>query len=301
MKPSLVVLAAGMGSRYGGLKQIDPVGPSGESIIDYSIFDAIRAGFGKIVFVIRRDIETQFKNSIGSKFEKLIPVHYVYQELDQVPDGFSVPDDRVKPWGTGHAILMAKSMVNGPFAVINSDDFYAKSAFELISDYLTKANDGTYSDYSMVGFILKNTLSKFGSVSRGVCCSDEKNNLIDVVERTDIFGEGNDIYYKDGDTKVSILENEVVSMNMWGFTPSIFTYLENMFKDFLLNHGCELKSEFFIPFVVDELIKSSKAKVHVLKSYDKWFGITYKQDKEFVINSIKKLVEAGDYPVRLYM
>ena len=301
MKPALVVLAAGIGSRYGGLKQIDPVGPSSESIIDYSIFDAIRAGFGKIVFIIRKEIEVAFKESIGDKFKKLVQVEYVYQELNAgLPTGFSVPKDRVKPWGTGHAILMAKEVVDGPFAVINSDDFYGESAFQLISTYLSKAKDTQYLDYSMVGFILKNTLSEFGSVSRGVCTCDSDDNLIDIVERTDIRKEDNKISYVDGDTSYLFSGEEIVSMNMWGFTPSIFEYLEDMFRDFLEKQGGELKSEFFIPFVVDELIKNDVAKVKVLKSFDSWFGITYKDDKPHVIENIKRLVDQGVYPAKLY-
>ena len=300
MKPSLVVLAAGMGSRYGGLKQIDPVGPSGESIIDYSIFDAIRAGFGKIVFIIRKEIESAFRESIGAKFEKLIQIEYVFQELNVLPDGFSVPEGRVKPWGTAHAILMAKDVINGPFAVINSDDFYGKSAFQLISDFLSSAKDIDFADFSMVGFILKNTLSEFGSVSRGVSRCDSASNLVDIVERTDIRKDANKIFYIEEETKYPLIGEEIVSMNMLGFTPSIFKYVEEMFIDFLKSKGSELKSEFYIPYVVDELIKNGKAKVKVLKSYDTWFGITYKEDKPFVVNSIKNLVNEGIYPEKLF-
>ena len=301
MKPSLVVLAAGMGSRYGGLKQIDPVGPSAESIIDYSIFDAIRTGFGKIVFIIRKEIESAFRESIGAKFEKLIQVEYVYQKLGALPEGFSVPEGRVKPWGTAHAILMAKEMVDTPFAVINADDFYGKSAFQLISDYLSSAKDTTdYADFSMVGFILKNTLSDFGSVSRGVSCCDENSNLIEVVERTDIRRNIDRIFYVEEETKYLLTGEEVVSLNMWGFTPSIFNYIEELFINFLKKNGNELKSEFYIPYVVDELIKSNKAKVKVLKSYGSWFGITYKDDKPYVVDSIKSLVDEGIYPDKLF-
>jgi len=300
MKPSLVVLAAGMGSRYGGLKQIDPVGPSGESIIDYSIFDAIRAGFGKIVFIIRKEIESAFRESIGAKFEKLIQVEYVYQELNALPDGFYVPEGRVKPWGTAHAILMGKEVVDGPFAVINSDDFYGKSAFQLISGYLSKAKDTDFADFSMVGFILKNTLSEFGSVSRGVSRCDRDCNLVDIVERTDIGKDDDKIFYVEEETKYPLTGEEIVSMNMLGFTPSIFNYIEEMFIDFLKTKGNELKSEFYIPYVVDELIKNHKAKVKVLKSYDTWFGVTYKEDKPYVINSINDLVKQGIYPGKLF-
>lgn len=300
MKPSLVVLAAGMGSRYGGLKQIDPIGPSGESIIDYSIFDAIRAGFGKVVFIIRKEIESAFRESIGSKFEKLIQVEYVFQELDALPDGFSVPEKRVKPWGTAHAVLMAKDAVDTPFAVINADDFYGKSAFQLISDYLLSAKDTGYADFSMVGFILKNTLSDFGSVSRGVSKCDNNSNLTNIIERTDIRKDKGEIFYIEEETKHSLTGEEVVSLNMWGFTPIMFSYIEEKFIDFLKKRGNELKSEFYIPFVVDELIKCDKTKVKVLKSYGSWFGITYKEDKPYVVNSIKKLVEKGEYPEKLF-
>ncbi len=300
MKPSLVVLAAGMGSRYGGLKQIDPVGPSAESIIDYSIFDAIRTGFGKIVFIIRKEIESAFRESIGAKFEKQIQVEYVYQTLSALPEGFSVPEGRVKPWGTAHAILMAKEMVDTPFAVINADDFYGKSAFQLISDYLSSAKDTDYADFSMVGFILKNTLSDFGSVSRGVSCCDDDSNLIDVVERTDIRKNADRIFYLEDETKYPLTGEEIVSLNMWGFTPSIFNYIEKLFNKFLKKSGNELKSEFYIPYVVDELIKKDKAKVKVLKSYGSWFGITYKEDKPYVVDSIKGLVDKGIYPGKLF-
>ena len=300
MKPSLVVLAAGIGSRYGGLKQIDPIGPSGESIIDYSIFDAVRAGFGKIVFIIRKEIEYAFRESIGNKFERLIQIKYVFQDLNALPNGFSIPKGRVKPWGTAHAVLMAKKAVNEPFAVINADDFYGKSAFQLIADYLFSAKDTDYADFSMVGFILKNTLSDFGSVSRGVSICDDNSNLTDIVERTDIRKEKEKIFYVEGETKYPLTGEEVVSLNMWGFTPVIFNYIEEMFAEFLSTGGNELKSEFYIPFVVDQLIKSNKAKVKVLKSYDSWFGITYKEDKPYVVNSIKKLVGNGEYPEKLF-
>jgi dTDP-glucose pyrophosphorylase len=299
MKPSLVVLAAGMGSRYGGLKQIDPVGPSGESIIDYSIFDAIRAGFGKVVFVIRKEIESVFREKVSSKFKNLIQVEFVYQELNVLPSGFFVPEGRIKPWGTAHAILMAEKVVSNPFAVINSDDFYGKSAFQLISNYLSSAKDTDYADFSMVGFILKNTLSEFGSVSRGVSCCDKKSNLVDITERTNIRKEEDKIFYVEEETKYSLTGEEIVSMNMLGFTPSIFTYIKEMFVEFLETKRNELKSEFYIPYVVDKLIKNNKAKVKVLKSYDSWFGITYKEDKTYVKNNIKELIKQGIYPEKL--
>ena len=314
MKPTLVILAAGMGTRYGGLKQIDPVGPSGESIMDYSVFDAIRAGFGKVVFIIRKDIEAAFKEDIGNKFENLIQVEYVYQELNAgLPGGFSVPKDRVKPWGTGHAILMAKDVVDGPFAVINSDDFYGKSAFVSLCNYLsnyqpTTNNQQSSTDvcqyaptYCMVGFPLKVTLSEFGSVSRGICTHDSENYLTGVVERTEIRKEDDKIFYVDEGNQHLLSGDEIVSTNIWGFTPSIFEYLEKVFEEFLASQGGELKSEFYLPFVVNELIKSDTAKVKILRSSGPWFGVTYKKDKPYLVENIKKLVDQGVYPERLYV
>ncbi|HBM14873.1 MAG TPA: nucleotidyltransferase [Lentisphaeria bacterium] len=302
MELSLVVLAAGMGSRYGGLKQIDPVGPGGESIMDYSIFDAARAGFDKVVFIIRRDIEEEFKKVIGEKYKSIINVEYAFQEKNRLPTGFVCPEDRIKPWGTGHAILMAQEIVKGPFAVINADDFYGKRSFELLASYLKNAKDCQCADYCMIGFILNNTLSSFGYVSRGVCTRDVQSYLVNVKELTHIEPSGNAAKYLNENEKYELLSgNEIVSMNMWGFTESIFHYLESLFKEFLKSEIRNPKSEFYIPFVVDRLIKENEAKVKVLESKDKWFGITYKEDKPEVISKLRSLVDSGVYPSKLYL
>lgn len=301
MELALVVLAAGMGSRYGGLKQIDPVGPGGESIMDYSIYDAARAGFDKVVFVIRHDIESDFKRVIGEKYKSIIKVGYAFQEKTELPKGFVCPEDRVKPWGTGHAILMARDQVKGAFAVINADDFYGKKAFELLASYLKTARDGAFCNYCMTGFILKNTLSVFGYVSRGVCTKDADNYLSNVKELTHIEPSGNGAKFQKEDGKYeALIGSEIVSMNMWGFTESIFTHLENMFADFLKSNINNLKSEFYIPYVVDTLINQKKAKVKILESPERWFGITYKEDKPEVISKIKSLIDNGTYPAKLY-
>ena len=301
MKPTLLVLAAGMGSRYGGLKQLDQVGPNGETIIDYSIFDAIRAGFGKVVFVIRRDIEKAFKEAVGSRYTDKVQVEYAFQQLDALPEGFSLPEGRKKPWGTGQAVMVAKELINEPFAVINGDDFYGRKGFELLADYLCQATDSEQADYCMCGFVLRNTLSDNGTVSRGICELDADGNLREVVEHTKIerHGNGGRSFLPDG-TIVDFSGDEIVSMNMWGFTPSLFENMEEMFIEFLQKHGNEEKSEFFIPLVADTLIKSGKATVKVMKSTDNWFGITYKEDKPQVIENIKQLVEAGEYPAKLF-
>ncbi len=301
MKPTLLVLAAGMGSRYGGLKQLDQVGPNGETIIDYSIFDAIRAGFGKVVFVIRRDIEDAFKSAVGSRYSDKIRVEYAFQQLDALPEGFSVPAGRSKPWGTGHAVLVAKDLINEPFAVINGDDFYGRQGFQLLADYLSTAQDDELADYCMCGFIMRNTLSDNGSVSRGVCTLDSDGNLKEVVEHTKIErnGSGGRSFLPDGST-VDFNGDEIVSMNMWGFTPSLFDNMDEMFVEFLKEHGNEPKSEFFIPLVADTLIKAGKAAVKVMKSNDNWFGITYREDKPQVIASIRQLIADGIYPEQLF-
>ncbi|MBU8902316.1 MAG: hypothetical protein KOO69_06220 [Victivallales bacterium] len=301
MKPTLLVLAAGMGSRYGGLKQLDQVGPSGETIIDYSIFDAIRAGFGKVVFIIRRDIEEAFKTALGSRYEGKIAVDYAFQQIDALPKGFNVPEGREKPWGTGHAVYVAKELINEPFAVINGDDFYGRNGFQLLADYLCQAKDSDKADFSMCGFIMRNTLSDNGSVSRGVCELDFAGNLTEVVEHTKLErnAKAAKSFMKDGSV-IDFSGDEIVSMNMWGFTPSLFDYMDDMFVDFLKESGQEMESEFFIPLVADTLIKQGKATVKVMTSDDEWFGITYKKDKAFVVSSIKKLVEQGIYPNKLF-
>jgi len=300
MKPTLLVLAAGMGSRYGGLKQIDPVGPSGEIIIDYSIFDAMRAGFGKIVFIIRKEIEESFKETIGTRFEGKILVEYAYQELDALPGGFELPAERAKPWGTGHAILAAKNVINEPFAVINADDFYGKSGYQLLADYLSSAKDGEMADFCMVGYILRNTLSEHGSVARGVCGLDSDGNLENVVEMTKIEKVGDSARNAEEGAEKDLTGDEIVSLNLWGFTPSIFVHLENLFVEFLKENINEPKKEFFIPSVVDALIKQGRATVKVLKSSDSWFGITYRDDKPKVVESVNKLVAEGIYPDKLF-
>lgn len=301
MVPTLLVLAAGIGSRYGGLKQIDPVGPNGETIIDYSIYDAIRAGFGRLVFVIRHEIETDFKELIGKKFEGRLAVDYVYQELDMLPDNFTLPSQRVKPWGTGHAILVAAGAIHEPFAVINGDDFYGATSFQRLSDYLQITRDHDLANYAMVGFVLRNTLSEFGSVARGVCQVDEQNFLQHVVELTKIEKEGDRAKYTDAAGQIRPLTgNETVSMNMWGFTPSIFDHLRRQFIDFLRAHQDEAKAEFFIPTVVNTLVSQGQARVKVLSSQDSWFGITYQEDKPYVTRSIRHLINQGVYPEKLW-
>lgn len=302
MHPTLLVLAAGMGSRYGGLKQIDPVGPGGEKIIDYSVYDAIQAGFRKLVFVIRRDIEADFKASIGRKFADKITLDYAYQELDMVPPGYTVPSTRQKPWGTGHAILVAQDVINEPFAAINADDFYGAHSFQVLADYLSAAQDtDDGANYAMVGFILRNTLSKFGTVARGICQTNSEDFLENVVEITNIAKDGNQVQYPDNAGQVYQLSgDEIVSMNMWGFTVSIFGHLRQQFSDFLKERGAEEKAEFFIPTVVNSLIVQNQAQVKVLSSQAPWFGVTYKEDKSYVVNSIRNLVRQGVYPEKLW-
>jgi UTP-glucose-1-phosphate uridylyltransferase len=296
-KPTLLVLAAGMGSRYGGLKQIDPVGPAGETIIDYSIYDALRAGFGKLVFVIRKDIEQPFKEIFGARFEKRIAVEYVFQELDKLPPGFSVPAGRTKPWGTTHAILMAADVVREPFAAINADDFYGRQAYQLLTQHL---NSGA-TDYAMVGFILRNTLSEFGSVARGVCRVDEKDHLKSVVEMMKIEHDGAGAKNTDAAGQITKLTgDEAVSMNFWGFTPAVFTQLKAQFDAFLKKSGGELKSECYIPSTVNELVVAGQAKVKVLRTNDSWFGVTYREDRPRVVESVRQLIAHGDYPEKLW-
>ncbi len=299
MKPTLLVLAAGMGSRYGGLKQLDQVGPSGETIIDYSIYDAIRAGFGKIVFIIRHDIEAPFKESIGKRYEGKIAIEYAFQELNKLPAGFSVPPQRQKPWGTGHAVLCARDVIHEPFAVINADDFYGASGYQLLADYLKQAKDGSKADYCMCGFILRNTLSDNGTVSRGIC-KINSGSLASVTEMTKIERNGSAARNIEDGAQCDLTGDEIASMNMWGFTPSLFGHLERLFIEFLKAGGQKEKSEFYIPSVADTLIKEGKAEVKVMESRDSWFGITYREDKEIVVNSILALVAKGVYPNKLF-
>jgi dTDP-glucose pyrophosphorylase len=295
--PSLLVLAAGMGSRYGGLKQIDPVGPSGETIMDYSIYDALRAGFGKIVFVLRKEIEAAFRETIAARFEHRVAIDYVFQELDDLPSGFSVPDGRTKPWGTTQAVLAADGAIREPFAVINADDFYGAESLCALAAHLQSAT----AEYAMVGFVLRNTLSDFGAVARGVCRVDERGFLKDVVEMTNIARDGSQAKSTDSNGKVSPLSgDETVSMNMWGFTPSVFSQLERVFQEFLEADGTDLRAESYLPNAVNRLIDSGQARVRVLPTAGSWFGVTYRQDRARVVESIGCLVKAGIYPERLW-
>ncbi len=298
MKPTLLILAAGIGSRYGGVKQMDKIGPSGESIIDYSIFDAIRAGFGKVVFVINKNIEKEFKAVYNTRLKGKIETAYVLQEIDNIPAGLKSNPERIKPWGTGHAVLVAKDLIHEPFAVINADDFYGQDAFHVIGTYLSSL-DNPDTTYAMTGYLMKNTLSENGSVSRGVCRVEE-GKLADVVERTAIVKTQKGVLYEEDGKQVPVDENALVSMNFWGFTPKYFEQSEDYFRDFIQAHANELKSEFYIPYVVNKLIKEEKASVKVLESHDQWFGVTYQADKAITIKHIKALVESGKYPANLW-
>ena len=301
MKPTLFVLAAGMGSRYGGLKQLDGLGPNGETIMDYSIFDAIRGGFGKIVFVIRKDFEQDFRDKVLSKYEGHIPTELTFQAIDDLPEGFTCPEDRTKPWGTNHAVLMGKSVINEPFAVINADDFYGRDAFAVMGKWLSELPEGSEGKYSMVGFRVCNTLSENGTVARGVCAKDEAEMLTAVVERTEIMRVDGVISYKDENGEWQPVGEETpVSMNFWGFTPDYFKYSEAQFVDFLKENIDKPKSEFFIPLVVDTLINSGKATCEVLDTTAKWFGVTYAADRPGTVEKIQALVDAGEYPAKLF-
>lgn len=299
-KPTLLILAAGIGSRYGGLKQLDTVGPNGEAIIDYSIYDAIQAGFGKVVFVIRKSIEKDFKEFIGNKLEGKIEIEYAYQELEKIPANIKLNPERVKPLGTGHAVLVAKDVINENFAVINADDFYGRDAYLTIAKHFAELNNNSL-DNCMVGYNLKNTLSDHGYVSRGQCTSDENNFLIDVVERTHIEKKTDGIYFENENNEEQLLAgNTLVSMNFWGFTPQYFVELENRFTKFIEENKNELKAEFFIPTVVNELITEGKGKTKVLESNAAWFGVTYQEDRPVVVESIRELIKAGKYPENLW-
>ena len=303
MKPTLLLLAAGMGSRYGGLKQLDGLGPNGETIMDYSIYDAIKAGFGKIVFVIRKDFEQDFREKILSKYEGHVPVELCFQSLDSLPEGFTCPADRVKPWGTNHAVMMAKDVINEPFCVINCDDFYNRDAFHVIGKFLADLPEGSTNKYAMVGFRVGNTLSENGTVARGICSKDEQGNLTTVVERTEIMRVDGPICYKDEEGKwVPVEENTPVSMNMWGFTPDYFQHSEAYFKEFLSDpkNMSNLKAEFFIPLMVNKLIVEGTSTVQVLDTTSKWFGVTYSADRQDTVDRIQKLVDEGVYPNKLF-
>ena len=301
MKPTLLVLAAGMGSRYGGLKQLDGLGPNGETIMDYSIFDAIRAGFGKVVFVIRHAFEQDFKEKVISKYKEAIQVEIVFQELDSLPAGFTLNPERVKPWGTNHAILVAKDSVKEPFAVINADDFYGKESFQILADAL-KAMEGKQNQYCMVGYRLGNTLSESGHVSRGVCSTDSNNKLTTVVEHYEVQRKGNVVVHKDQSTGEykEIDENLPVSMNMWGFTPDYFTHSEADFKAFLKDNADNIKAEYGIPTMVNKLIQTKTATIEVMKTPCHWFGVTYKEDRDSVVAKIENLIKEGVYPSKLF-
>lgn len=300
MKPTLVVLAAGMGSRYGGLKQMDGLGPNNETIMDYSVYDAIRAGFGKVVFIIREDFADDFRKLILSKYEGKIACDVCYQSIDKVPEGCTYNPERKKPWGTNHAVLMAKDLLKEPFAVINADDFYGRESFKIISDFLISTNNQP-GHYCMAGYRVGNTLSDNGSVSRGVCSVDAEGNLTGVVERTQIEELGGKIMFKDEKGQdVEIAPSTPVSMNMWGFTSEYLEYTEQYFKKFLEEHGQELKAEYYIPTVVNDLINNGKATCKVLDTPAKWFGVTYAEDRPQVVMKINELIHKGTYPNKLF-
>ena len=300
MKPTLFVLAAGMGSRYGGLKQLDGLGPHGETIMDYSIYDAIRSGFGKIVFVIRKDFEADFRSKILSKYENHIPVEVVFQALDNLPEGFVCPEGRTKPWGTNHAVLMGKDVIKEPFAVINAEDFYGRNSFEVIAKELSTPKNRK-GDYCMVGFRVGNTMSESGSVARGVC-ENKDGFLTTVVERTAIaYNEKHEISFTDENGKEQILDpNTPVSMNLWGFTPDYFEFSEKYFVDFLKENINTPKAEFFIPLVVNELVTKGDATVKVLDTDSKWFGVTYAADRQGVVDKFAELHANGEYPEKMF-
>lgn len=309
MKPTLLVLAAGMGSRYGGLKQMDTLGPNGETIIDYSIYDAVQAGFGKVVYIVREYFRQEFETIVRQKYANVKcidgePLQFVFvtQELDKIPAGFSVNPERQKPWGTAHAMLMAKDVINEPFAVINGDDFYGRDSFKVLAKWLC-AHENTKGSYCIVGFALENTLSESGAVSRGICFYDKNYQLTDVVEHLNIAREADGNIYGDnsstGATHVELKGKDLCSMNMWGFTPDYFAKSEDIFKVFLKNYGTELKKEFYIPYAVDCMVKAGD-KCEVLATDSKWFGVTYKEDRPGVVAKFKELSDKGVYPSPLY-
>ena len=285
-------MAAGMGSRYGGLKQLDPVGPSGETIIDYSVYDAIRSGFNKIVFIIRKDFEKEFRSQITDKYQDRIKVEFAFQDLNDLPQGFTCPEGRIKPWGTGHAILTASELIQEPFVAINGDDFYGYESFKIVADYY----QGEGATFSMVAFQLDKTLSEFGGVTRGLCTV--RTDLLDtVVETGDLMRTEDGI---SSDREIELDGSEPVSMNVWGFTPDLFKHLKAMFIDFLDKEGGEMKSEYLIPTVVNNLIRSGQKQVHVLRTSSKWFGVTYKEDKPFVRQQIQEFIDDDTYPKQLF-
>ncbi|MEO6869132.1 MAG: sugar phosphate nucleotidyltransferase [Ginsengibacter sp.] len=298
MKPTLLILAAGMGSRYGGIKQMDSFGPSGETIIDYSIFDAINSGFGKIVFIIRADFEKAFKDLFEPKLAGKIATEYVLQDMNSFTEGVSIPGIRNKPWGTAHAVLCAKKVINEPFAVINADDFYGRDAFEKAARFLQ--SEVSPSIYCIIGYKLSRTLSNNGTVSRGVCQVDDNNNLLSIIERTKIFPEGDKIFYVENSLQVPIPGDTPVSMNFWGFHPNVFDFIQKLFVEFLKEFGTDPKAEFFIPIIGDRFIKKDDNKIKVIPTDAQWFGVTYKEDAVDVRKDFNKLIEAGEYPQSLW-
>jgi len=298
MKPTLLILAAGMGSRYGGIKQIDAFGPSGETIIDYSIYDAIKSGFGKVVFIIRRDFEKEFKDIFEPKLKGKITTEYVMQEMDSFTGGFAVPEGRSKPWGTAHAVLCAKDYIHEPFAVINADDFYGRDGFAKAEQFLT--GEVSPSTWCIIGYELSKTLSENGTVSRGVCEVDSAGNLTGIAERLKIYREGSTIVYEENDTKIELPPSTPVSMNFWGFHPNVFEYIETLFKKFLKENADNPKAEFFIPIIGDAYIKENRGKIKVIPTSSQWFGVTYREDAPTVKESIQSLVKSGEYPEKLW-
>jgi dTDP-glucose pyrophosphorylase len=298
MEPTLLILAAGMASRYGSMKQIQSFGPSGETIMDYSIYDAMRSGFKKVVFIIRKEFAEDFKAIFEPKLKGKIKTDYVYQDLHAYVGDFQVPPERTKPWGTAHAVLCAKDAVKEPFAVINADDFYGKDAFEKAYKFLT--SESNPSTHCIIGYDLAKTLSENGTVSRGVCQVDEKGNLVSIAERTKIYRDGNKIVYEENGEKVEVPETSPVSMNFWGFDPSVFDFIETLFKDFLSKQATDLKAEFFIPIIGDAFIGQGKGVIKIIPTSAQWFGVTYKEDAPGVKQSLDKLVESGEYPEKLW-
>jgi hypothetical protein len=301
MNPSLLIMAAGIGSRYGGVKQLDGFGPSGEKIIDYTIYDAILAGFGKIVFVIRRDIEKDFNEAVSDRWRGRIPMEFAYQDLSSVPDGFNVPAERIKPWGTGHAVLTGEACIREPFAVANADDFYGRPSLKKTFDFLSENGGGTDSEYCLVGYKLKNTLSEHGSVSRGICTADARGYLTGLLETMNLFKNGSGIFRRDENGEIHPMDGDtLVSMNLWGFTPSFFRHLESDFAEFLKNRGRDPKAEFYLTVTLDRLIRTGEVKVRMLPTDRQWFGVTYREDRPTVERNIRELVSSGEYPANVW-
>jgi dTDP-glucose pyrophosphorylase len=301
MKPTLLILAAGIGSRYGGLKQVDRFGPSGETIVEYSIYDALRAGFAKIVLVVRKEFVNDFKDLVLKKAMKKADIDFVFQEIDNIPAGLSVPPDRAKPWGTGHAVLVAREKINTPFAVINADDFYGAGSFKIMADFLISTYNENIDNYCIVGYPLAHTLSEAGHVSRGICMADKEGYLISIIEHKKIYKEGSVIKSQLDDNKViEYTGNEIVSMNLMGFMPSVFNYLDLQFKTFIRQNSNNLTAEFYLPAVVNAVIKEGKTRVKLLNTSERWFGVTYKEDRQMVTQNLINLLEAGVYPVNLW-